>query len=239
MAFEIFPAIDLRGGRCVRLLQGDYARETIFSDDPVAVARRWAEAGARWLHIVDLDGARTGVSENLSIVRQIATAVPLPIQLGGGVRDRAAVLAAMDAGVRRVIMGTTLMTGDPQAVNALLAEFGDQIAVGVDARDGRVAVQGWTETTDRDAVDLAQELEARGARRLVYTDISSDGMLAGPNVEGIRRMVEALSIPVIAAGGVSKAEDVRRLATLEPLGLEGVIIGKALYTGAVRLEELV
>ncbi len=238
MAFEILPAIDLRGGRCVRLLQGDYARETVFSDDPVAMARRWVEAGARRLHIVDLDGARSGRSGNLEVIRRIAAAVPLPIQLGGGIRDRAAVLAALEAGVQRVILGTTLVTGDPAAVDVLLAEFGERAVIGVDARDGRVAVQGWTEMTDRDAVELAQELEWRGARRLVYTDISSDGMLAGPNVEGIRRMAEALSIPVIAAGGVSSAQDVRQLSALEPLGLEGIIIGKALYTGAVRLEEL-
>jgi phosphoribosylformimino-5-aminoimidazole carboxamide ribotide isomerase len=238
MAFEIFPAIDLRAGRCVRLLQGDYARETVFSDDPVGIAQRWAAAGARWLHIVDLDGARTGISENLPVVARIAAAVPLPIQLGGGMRDRTAILAALDAGVRRVILGTTLLTGEPEAVDAMLREFGERTVAGVDARGGRVAVQGWTETTDRDAVELARELEARGARRLVYTDITSDGMLAGPNREGVRRMAEALSIPVIAAGGVSKPDDVRRLATLEPLGLEGVIIGKALYTGAVRLEEL-
>jgi phosphoribosylformimino-5-aminoimidazole carboxamide ribotide isomerase len=238
MAFEILPAIDLRGGRCVRLLQGDYASETVFSDDPVAMARRWSEARARRLHIVDLDGARSGHSENLAVVRRIAAEVPLPIQLGGGIRNRGAVLAALEAGVERVILGTALVTGDPAAVDALLAEFGEGVVVGVDARDGRVAVQGWTQTTDRDAVELARELEGRGARRLVYTDISSDGMLAGPNLEGIRRMAEALSIPVIAAGGVSSAADVRRLAALEPLGLEGAIIGKALYTGAVRLEEL-
>jgi phosphoribosylformimino-5-aminoimidazole carboxamide ribotide isomerase len=239
MAFEILPAIDLRAGRCVRLLQGDYARETVFSDDPVAMACRWAEAGARRLHIVDLDGARSGRPENLAVIRGIAAAVSLPVQLGGGIRDRDAILAAREAGVERVILGTTLVTGDPKAVDQLLAEFGDQIAVGVDARHGRVAIQGWTETTDRDAVELARELETRGARRLIYTDIISDGMLAGPNREGIRRMAEALSIPVIAAGGISSAEDVRYLAALEPLGLEGVIIGKALYTGAVRLEELV
>jgi phosphoribosylformimino-5-aminoimidazole carboxamide ribotide isomerase len=238
MAFEIFPAIDLRGGRCVRLLQGDYERETVFSDDPVGIARRWAAAGARWLHIVDLDGAHGGVSLNLTVVAEIAAAVPLPIQLGGGIRDRAAVLAALHVGVQRVIVGTSLISGDPQAVDAMLTEFGERIVVGVDARDGHVAVQGWTETTDRDAIELARALQARGARRLVYTDISSDGMLAGPNVEGVRRMVEALSIPVIAAGGVSKADDARQLATLESSGLEGAIIGKALYTGAVRLEEL-
>lgn len=238
MAFEILPAIDLRAGRCVRLLQGDYARETVFSDDPVAIARRWAEAGARRLHIVDLDGARTGHSENLPVVSRIAAAVPLPIQLGGGIRDRVAILAALEAGVQRVILGTALVTGDAAGVEALLGEFGERAVVGVDARDGRVAVQGWTETTDRDAIELARDLEARGARRLVYTDIRSDGMLAGPNLDGIRRMCEALSIPVIAAGGVSSAEDVRRLAELAPLGLEGAIIGKALYTGAVRLEDL-
>jgi phosphoribosylformimino-5-aminoimidazole carboxamide ribotide isomerase len=238
MAFEIFPAIDLRGGRCVRLLQGDYERETVFSDDPAGIARRWAGAGARWLHVVDLDGARGGVAVNLPVVAGIAAAVSLPIQLGGGIRDRGAVLAALEAGVQRVIVGTSLISGDPKTVDAMLTEFGERIVVGVDARDGRVAVRGWTETTDRAAVELARELESRGARRLVYTDISSDGMLAGPNVQGVQRMAEALSIPVIAAGGVSCAEDVRRLATLEPLGLEGVIIGKALYTGAVRLEEL-
>jgi phosphoribosylformimino-5-aminoimidazole carboxamide ribotide isomerase len=238
MAFEILPAIDLRAGRCVRLLQGDYARETVFSDDPAAMARRWADAGARRLHIVDLDGARSGRPENLPVVRQIVAAVPLPVQLGGGIRDRDAVLAALGAGVERVILGTTLITSEPTLINGLLAEFGDRIVVGVDGREDRVAIQGWTETTDRDAVELARELESRGARRLVYTDITSDGMLAGPNVEGVRRMAEALSIPVIAAGGVSSAEDVRRLAALEPVGLEGVIIGKALYTGAVRLEEL-
>jgi phosphoribosylformimino-5-aminoimidazole carboxamide ribotide isomerase len=238
MAFEILPAIDLRGGRCVRLLQGDYARETIFSDDPAAMARRWAAAGARRLHIVDLDGARTGRPENLAVVRAIAAAVPLPVQLGGGIRDRHAVLAALESGVERVILGTALVNGDPAATNALLQEFGERIVVGVDAREGRVAIQGWTESTDRDAVELARELQARSARRLVYTDITSDGTMTGPNLDGVRRMVEALSIPVIAAGGVSSADDVRRLAELEPLGLEGVIIGKALYTGDVRLEEL-
>lgn len=239
MAFEILPAIDLRAGRCVRLLQGDYARETVFSDDPVAMARRWADAGARRLHVVDLDGARSGQPENLSVVRQIAAAVPLPIQLGGGIRHRDALLAALEAGVERVILGTALVTGEPEGVDRLLAEFGERIVVGIDARDGHVAIQGWTQTTARDAVELAQEMEARGARRLVYTDVASDGMLAGPNLAGIRRMVEALSIPVIAAGGVSSADDVRHLAALAPLGLEGAIIGKALYTGAVRLEELV
>ncbi len=238
MPFEILPAIDLRGGRCVRLLQGDYARETVFGDDPAAMARRWTAAGARRLHVVDLDGARLGRPENLPVVRQIAAAVSLPVQLGGGIRDRAAVLAAFDAGVQRVILGTTLVTGDPAATDALLGEFEERIVVGVDARDGRVAVQGWTEMTDRDPVALARDLELRGARRLVYTDIASDGTLTGPNLDGIRRMLEALTIPVIAAGGVSSAADVRRLAELEPLGLEGVIIGQALYTGAVRLEDL-
>jgi phosphoribosylformimino-5-aminoimidazole carboxamide ribotide isomerase len=239
MGFQVLPAIDLRGGRCVRLLQGDYDRETVFSDDPVQMARRWAEAGARRLHVVDLDGARSGRPENLEVVRAIAAAVPLPVQLGGGMRDRDAIRAAIEAGVERVIVGTALVTSEAAAVDALLAEFGERVVVGVDARGGRVAVQGWTETTDRDAVELAREMETRGARRLIYTDITSDGTLSGPNLDGIRRMVEALSIPVIAAGGVSSTDDVRRLAELEPLGLEGVIIGKALYTGAVRLEEVV
>jgi phosphoribosylformimino-5-aminoimidazole carboxamide ribotide isomerase len=238
MALEILPAIDLRGGRCVRLLQGDYARETVFSDDPISMARRWAQAGVRRLHVVDLDGARLGRSENLDVVRQIVAAVPIPVQLGGGIRDRAAIVAALEAGVERVILGTTVATGDRDAVNALLGEFGERIVVGIDARDGRVAVQGWMETTGHDAVELARDLEARGARRLIYTDITSDGTLAGPNLDGIRRMAEALTIPVIAAGGVSSADDVRHLAALEAVGLEGVIIGKALYTGAVRLEEL-
>ena len=239
MAFEILPAIDLRGGRCVRLFQGDYARETVHSDDPAAMARRWADAGARRLHVVDLDGSRMGKPQNLPVIRQIAAAVPVPVELGGGIRDRADVLAAFEAGVERVILGTAIATGDRTATDALLAEFGGRIVVGVDARDGRVAVQGWTETTELDPVTLAQELQSRGAQRLIHTDIGVDCTLTGPNLDGIRRMVEALSIPVIAAGGVSSADDVRRLAELEPLGLEGVIIGQALYTGAVRLEELV
>jgi phosphoribosylformimino-5-aminoimidazole carboxamide ribotide isomerase len=239
MAFEILPAIDLRGGRCVRLFQGDYARETVHSDDPAAMARRWADAGARRLHVVDLDGSRLGRPENLPVIRQITASVSIPVELGGGIRDRASVLAAFEAGVERVILGTAVATGERAATNALLAEFGERIVVGVDARDGRVAVQGWTETTDLDPVDLAQQLQARGARRLIHTDIAVDCTLTGPNLAGIRRMVEALSIPVIAAGGVSSSEDVRRLAELETLGLEGVIIGQALYTGAVRLEELV
>jgi phosphoribosylformimino-5-aminoimidazole carboxamide ribotide isomerase len=236
MPFEIIPAIDIRGGKCVRLLQGDYARETVFGDDPVEMARRWAGEGASRLHVVDLDAAKTGEPANLHLVGRIAEALSIPVQMGGGVRNRAAVVRALEAGVQRAIIGTAA-AADPHAARELFGEFGDRLILGVDARDGKVAVAGWRETTAWGVVDLAREMAAAGARRLIYTDIATDGMGSGPSLESTRRLAEALQIPVIASGGVGAPEHLLQVAELEEAGVEGVIVGKALYTGAVQLRE--
>lgn len=233
MTFELIPAIDLRGGRAVRLAQGDYARETVFGDDPVAIARRWEAEGAPRLHVVDLDGARSGEPVQLSVVEAIVAAVAIPVQVGGGLRDEAAVERVLDLGADRAILGTA--AAEPETARPMLERFGERLVVGIDARDGRVAVRGWRETLERDARELAQELVAAGARRLIFTDIARDGMLAGPNLSAVERMVEAVSIPVIASGGVGSVADLRALAALGCL--EGVIIGRALYAGAFSLPE--
>lgn len=234
--FEILPAVDLRAGRCVRLYQGDYDRETIFSEDPVETARRWEAEGATRLHVVDLDAARTGLPENLPVVARMARALRIPVQMGGGVRDREAVRRVLEAGVERAIVGTAA-AADPDAAAALFVEFGERLILGLDARDGRVAVAGWRETTGWDALDLARRLAAAGARRLIYTDIATDGTGAGPSLESTRRLAEGAGIPVIASGGVGSVEHVRAVAALAPAGVEGLIVGRALYTGAVRLPE--
>ncbi|MCC2670774.1 MAG: 1-(5-phosphoribosyl)-5-((5-phosphoribosylamino) methylideneamino) imidazole-4-carboxamide isomerase [Armatimonadetes bacterium] len=237
MAFEIIPAIDIRGGKCVRLLQGDYARETVFGEDPVEMARRWEGEGATRLHVVDLDAARSGEPVNLAIVGRIAAALSIPVQMGGGVRSRDAVVRTLEAGVQRAIVGTTA-AADPDIARALFGEFGEGLILGLDARDGKVAVSGWEQTTSWDAVDLAREMAAAGARRLIFTDIATDGMGTGPSLESTRRLAEALAIPVIASGGVGAPEHVLATAELAPSGVEGVIVGKALYTGAVSLPEI-
>ena len=234
--FEIIPAIDIRGGRCVRLFQGDYARETVYGDDPVEMARRWEGEGATRLHVVDLDAARSGQPENLEVVRRIARALLIPVQMGGGVRDRAAVLRTLDAGVDRAIIGTTA-AADADGAAALFGEFGERLVLALDARDGKVAAAGWRETTQWEAVDLARRLQDAGARRVIYTDIATDGTGTGPSLESTRRLAEALKIPVIASGGIGSAEHLREVAQLARYGVEGVIVGKALYTGAVRLAD--
>jgi phosphoribosylformimino-5-aminoimidazole carboxamide ribotide isomerase len=236
MAFELIPAIDIRGGKCVRLIQGDYARETVFGEDPVEMARRWEGEGGSRLHVVDLDAARSGQPENLKIVERIAAAISIPVQMGGGVRNREAVRRTLEAGVQRAIIGTAA-AADPDTARELFSEFGDRLILGLDARDGKVAVAGWEQTTSWDALELAREMAAAGARRLIFTDIATDGMGTGPSLESTRRLAEALDIPVIASGGVGAPEHVLAVAKLAPYGVEGVIVGKALYTGAVRLAE--
>jgi phosphoribosylformimino-5-aminoimidazole carboxamide ribotide isomerase len=237
MPFEIIPAIDIRGGKCVRLFQGDYAQETVFGDDPVEMARRWEGEGGSRLHVVDLDAARSGEPVNLEIIRRIAAAISIPVQMGGGVRNREAVLRTLDAGVQRAIVGTAA-AADPEAARALFGEFGERLILGLDARDGKVAVAGWRETTAWDAVELAREMAAAGAGRVIYTDIATDGTGVGPSLESTRRLAEAAGIPVIASGGVGAPEHVLAVAELAAAGVEGVIVGKALYTGAVRLPEI-
>ena len=235
----IIPAIDLKEGRCVRLLQGRKEDETVYSDDPAAVARRWEEEGATYLHLVDLDGAFEGDSRNLGAIFRILEAVDIPVELGGGVRSLESVSRLLSLGLDRVILGTVAVRA-PEIVRAAIERFEpDRIAVGIDAKGGRVAVQGWVETTEVGAVDLALRMKALGVQRVIYTDISTDGMLVGPNLEATQVLAEETGLKVIASGGVSSVEDLRRVAALAPFGVEGVIVGKALYEGRVGLREAI
>jgi phosphoribosylformimino-5-aminoimidazole carboxamide ribotide isomerase len=235
---EVIPAIDIRGGRCVRLDQGDYDRETVFADDPVEVARRWQAAGATRIHVVDLDGARDGKPQNEEVVRNVIACVDIAVQVGGGMRDLAIVGRYIEAGADRVAIGTIAVKDPIVLVNAV-GTFGERIFVGVDARDGLVAVEGWRETSEVRALDLIRQLSEYGVRRIFYTDISRDGMLGGPNFPAIQEVVEnAAGLPspmaVIASGGISSVEQLRRLKLI---GIEGAIIGKALYTGRLDIHE--
>ena len=234
--FEVIPAIDLQGGRCVRLIQGDFDRATVYGDDPPGIARRWEAAGATTIHVVDLDGAKAGGPRQLEVVAEIARAVQVPVQLGGGMRTLEDVEAALAAGAQRIIIGTRAIE-DPTFVEEALARFGERIGIGIDARDGRVAVRGWVDVSDVDALDLARSMSERGVKTIVYTDIARDGMLAGPNVEAMRRMAEAVpDVAVIASGGVAAPGDILELASS---GTVGVIVGKAIYTSNVDLAEAI
>jgi phosphoribosylformimino-5-aminoimidazole carboxamide ribotide isomerase len=229
---EIIPAIDIRGGRCVQLIQGDYAREMVFSNDPPDMALHWEAQGAKRLHVVDLDGAKDGLPRNLDVVRAICAAVSMPVELGGGIRDVAIARQALDAGVDRVILGTAAL--DPEAAAAFVSELGDRIVAGIDARDGFVAVRGWLDTTEIRAVDLAKKLVELGMRWLIFTDIDTDGMLSGPNVPALREMVAAVDASVIASGGITTIDD---LLAARKTGAAGAIVGTALYTGKLNLRE--
>lgn len=230
---ELIPAIDLRNGRCVRLYQGDFAQEVVFSEDPAQVARHWHQLGATRLHVVDLDGARAGRPANTASVRSILESVPIPIELGGGIRDLAAIEEALGWGIERVVLGTVAVQ-DPGLVAQAFRAFPGAIVVGVDARGGRVAIQGWREVTSESAVDLVRRLSDLGAPRFIYTDIESDGTEAGPNLQSLAAVLEATARPVIASGGVGQLRDLLRLSEL---GVAGAIIGRALYTGAIDLAE--
>lgn len=233
---EIIPAIDLLGGRCVRLYQGDYERSQVFDENPVAVARQWADQGATRLHLVDLDGAKAGHPVNGEAIAAIVRAVDVPIQVGGGLRDRQGVADLLALGVQRAILGTVAVE-QPQLVTQVCQEFPGQIAVGIDARNGKVATRGWLETSEVMAVELAQRMAAAGVAAIIYTDIHRDGTLQGPNQEALRELAEAVSVPVIASGGISSTTDLLSLLALEPIGVTGVIVGRALYTGDVSLKE--
>ena len=227
----ILPAIDIQGGQCVRLYQGDFERVTIYDADPVQAAQRWQAAGARWLHVVDLDGAVAGHPVNLETIAQIRDATSLRIELGGGIRTLSHIQQVLDLGIERVILGTVAFT-DRALLEEALATWGEQIAVGLDARNGLVAISGWRETTRVQAIDLAAELHAVGVQRFIYTDIARDGALQGPNLNALREMQRAVPCSLIASGGISSLEDLRLVAAL---GIEGTIVGKALYTGNVDL----
>ncbi|MEO1690997.1 MAG: 1-(5-phosphoribosyl)-5-[(5-phosphoribosylamino)methylideneamino]imidazole-4-carboxamide isomerase [Cyanobacteria bacterium J06631_6] len=235
---EVIPAIDLLDGKCVRLYQGDYDQASVFSDNPVEIARQWAAEGATRLHVVDLDGAKEGKSVNLSVIEAIARAIEIPVQVGGGLRDRQGVTRLLETGVKRAILGTVAVE-KPELVTELCQEFPDQIVVGIDARDGMVATRGWLETSEVAATDLAQRMANQGAAAIIYTDIHRDGTLSGPNMEALRELAEAIKIPVIASGGVSSLTDLLSLLSLESVGVNGVIVGRAIYTGDVSLKEAV
>jgi phosphoribosylformimino-5-aminoimidazole carboxamide ribotide isomerase len=231
----LYPAIDIRGGRCVRLIEGDFDRETAYDSDPSVAARRWVEAGADWLHVVDLDGAVEGKPINREAVAQIRASVDVPIQVGGGLRQLTHLEDAFDAGVDRAILGTVALR-DPELVISAVARWGDRIAVALDSRDGRLATDGWLGQTDTSAVEVAQRLAQSRGRHFVYTDIRRDGTLSGPNLEGLGELVEKIDADVIASGGIASLEDIEVVAAA---GAAGAIIGRALYDGRVDLTEAI
>jgi phosphoribosylformimino-5-aminoimidazole carboxamide ribotide isomerase len=234
----VIPAIDLKEGKCVRLEQGLMDKDTVFNDKPAAQARAWQDQGAEMLHIVDLDGAFAGEPKNRAAIEAIVGAITIPSQLGGGIRDMETIEAYLSLGLTRVIIGTAAQR-NPELVREACLKFPGRIVVGIDAKNGMVAVQGWAEVTDITAVDLARKFEGFGVSAIIYTDISRDGMLQGPNLEATRALAEAVSIPIIASGGVSSLQDIRDLMAIESSGVSGVITGKAVYTGAIRLAEAV
>ena len=234
----IIPAIDLKGGKCVRLRQGKMDEETIFSDDPVAVAKRWVDAGARRLHIVDLDGAISGKSVHTDTIADIARTFPnLPIQVGGGIRDEDQVQRYLDLGVQYVVLGTRAVT-QPHVVKDLCLEFPGHIIVGLDVRDGKVATAGWSKLSHHEVKDLAQHFESDGVTAIIFTDISRDGMLSGVNIKETAEVAAAVKIPIIAAGGVASEDDIRQICAVADEGIEGLIIGRALYQGEVDLKQV-
>jgi phosphoribosylformimino-5-aminoimidazole carboxamide ribotide isomerase len=230
---DIIPAVDIKDGRCVRLYQGDYEMETVFSDDPVAVAMKWQSLGARRLHIVDLDGAASGSLKNLNIVTGIVSTLVIPAQVGGGIRQMETIEELLRLGVERVILGTAAAE-NPELVQQACKRFNQSIIIGIDARDGRLSTRGWKQETKLGAIDFARRMAELGARRFIYTDINRDGTLTEPNFAAIFELVDAIRYPVIASGGVSS---LNHLKLLKKLGVEGAIVGKALYTGAVNLKQ--
>jgi phosphoribosylformimino-5-aminoimidazole carboxamide ribotide isomerase len=232
----IIPAVDIKNGKCVRLVQGRMEDETVFSNDPAAMARQWADAGAELIHVVDLDGAFEKSPRNLDAVKNIIDTVDTPIQLGGGIRTERTVKTLLDMGVKRVIIGTEAIN-NPEWVMQICRRFPGQVVIGIDARNGRVAIEGWTETTNTQAVDLAKRFEDCGVAAINFTDIYRDGMQTGPNIVETRRLAEAISIPVVASGGVATITDIKNLLPLEKVGVAGVITGRALYSGTLDFRQ--
>lgn len=234
----ILPAIDLKEGRCVRLEQGLMDKDTVYNDDPAAQAKIWQEQGGEFLHIVDLDGAFAGVPKNKSAIKSIVEAIDIPSELGGGIRDLETIEAYLDLGIARVILGTVAKE-NPELVREACRQFPGQIVVGIDAKNGLVAVRGWADVTEKKATEMAKEMENFGVEAIIYTDIARDGMMQGPNIEATKALAEAISIPVIASGGLSTLDDIRKLVEIETSGVTGVITGKAIYSGAIDLREAV
>lgn len=234
----LIPAIDLKNGQCVRLRQGKMDDVTVFSDDPVTVAKRWADEGAQRLHVVDLDGAIKGAPMNLKVVEKIVGAVKIPVQVGGGVRDEETVQRLLDAGAQYIIVGTKAVTA-PHFLHDLCLEYPRHIIVSIDAKDGRVAMNGWAKVTGHDAVETAQHCERDGAEAIVYTDIARDGMMGGVNVEATRTLARSVKTPVYASGGISSLDDLKALRALETDGVVGCVVGRALYEGTITLKDAI
>ena len=237
--FTILPAVDLKGGKCVRLCQGRAEEETIYGDNPAQQAREWARQGANWLHVVDLDGAFQGHPVHLDVIAEMVAAAGIPVECGGGLRTDADLESLLSRGVRRAILGTRALER-MDSLAALVAKYGEQLAVGIDARDGFVQVKGWTETSRITAIELAQRAASAGVRTIIYTDTATDGMLRGPNYAGNAEVCDAVGAhcQVIASGGISSADDIRRLRALGKANLTGAIVGKALYEGRVQMADL-
>ncbi len=234
----IFPAIDIRGGKCVRLFKGDFAQETVFGDKPEEMAAKWQAQGGKFLHLVDLDGALAGKSQNLDTIKKILAAVDIPVELGGGIRTMENIDEVLALGVRRVILGSVAVK-NPELVKEACGKYGDRIVVGIDAKDGIVAVDGWGVSGNVDAVELAKKMAEVGVKTIIYTDISRDGTLSGVNVEATARLARESGINVVASGGVSSIEDIKALLPYEKDGIEGVIVGKSIYTGSLDLKEAI
>jgi phosphoribosylformimino-5-aminoimidazole carboxamide ribotide isomerase len=232
----IIPAVDIKNGKCVRLLQGRMDDETIYSDDPEVMAIKWAQLGAQLVHVIDLDGAFAKSPQNIGSIRKILQSVNVPIQLGGGIRNEETVHMYLEIGVNRVIIGTEAIK-KPEFIKKVCKIYPEQIVVGIDARNGKVAIDGWTHTTGIEVIELAKEFEDCGVAAINFTDIHRDGMQTGPNLDETLRLAEAVSIPVVASGGVSSIEDIKNLLPLEKAGVAGVIVGKALYGGQLDLKE--
>lgn len=232
----IFPAIDIRGGKCVRLVKGDFHQETVFSDKPEEMAQKWQAQGAQYLHLVDLDGALAGKSVNLPTVQAILQAVDIPAELGGGIRTMQNIDEVLELGVQRVILGSVAVR-DPELVRTACAKYGERIVVGIDAKDGIVAVDGWGVSGNVRVGDLAQKMAEAGVKTIIYTDISRDGTLSGVNVEATAALAKASGIKIIASGGVKSIEDIKAVKAREKDGIEGVIVGKSIYTGSLDLHE--
>jgi len=234
----IIPAVDIKGGKCVRLKQGRADQETIFSDDPVAMGLKWQDAGAQLLHVVDLDGAFSSKPQNLEVIRGLRRALTIPMQLGGGIRTMETVALYLDMGIDRVILGTVIWK-DPELVARALAAYPGRIAVGLDAKDGLLAVEGWTQTSTLKVLDAAKSLEPLKPAALIYTDIARDGVKRGVNIEATKNLAQAVDLPIIASGGVSAIDDIAALLPLESFGVMGVITGRALYDGSLDLREAI
>lgn len=232
---RIYPAIDIKDGKCVRLLKGQFDKVTVYGDNPAQMAKKWEQEGGEFIHVVDLDGAKHGHGVNADIITEICNTVSVPVQTGGGIRTMADIEKKLSCGVNRVIIGTSAVR-NAEFVKEAVEKYGDKIVIGIDAKDGMVAVEGWEEVSEFGAVEFAKKMESLGVKTIIYTDIATDGTLAGPNVAAMREMVENTNMDIIASGGIGNIEHIKSLI---PTGVEGVIVGKALYTDGVKLSEAV